>query len=74
MAAWQEFVNGNPRAMRVRIESGDFGVTLFDLPPGGRFQISLGNLAPRLLINDVPVEILEGDNVVKIDNHKAPDS
>ena len=65
---WREFVNGNPRAMRVRIESGDYGVTLFDLPPGGRFQISTGSLAPRVLTDDTPVQPLEGDNVVKIND------
>ena len=74
MTVWHELVNGNPGGMRVRVESGDFGVALFDLPLGGRFQISAGILVPRVLIDNVPVEILEGDNVVKIDNHKTPDS
>lgn len=68
MADWQEFVNGNPRAMRIRIESGDFGVTLFDLPPGGRFRVMAGSLTPRILTDEAPVEVLEGDNIIKIDD------
>ena len=70
---WREFVNGNKRAMRVKIESGTYGATLFDLPPGARFRISGGSRVPRVLIDDVPVGSLEGNNVVKIDDHKPLD-
>ncbi len=48
-------------------KNGGFGVTLFDLPLGGRSKIKTGSLTPSILIDEVPVEVFEGDNIVTID-------
>ena len=66
---WLEIVNGRARALRYSFDYGPYGAVELELPPGGRVRFMVRNprLRPVVTISDAQGEVLNTDNVVKID-------
>jgi len=68
--ATAEIVNGNREAKSYTFDCGAFGTISFTVPPGGSFRFKPRTAMPGIAMGDVDPDIPDGDNVVRIENHR----
>ena len=73
-ASISEFVNDSGNAMRIQVESGQYGTLTFNLPIGGKFRYEpMSQTTSISILLDPEDEAIQGDNVIKFSQLKRDD-
>ena len=63
-----EYTNGTSIPHLMTVDCGEFGTIEFTVPIGAKWRLTLGTTVPRIVIDDVEIDVLNGDNVVRLKN------
>lgn len=63
-----EMTNNTTQAVQYTFDFGEFGLLRFVVPMGGSFRLTPGMRVPLVTMNNVDVEVVDGNNVVAFDD------
>ena len=60
--------NRTSNAQLWRFQCGEYGEITVTVPIGGMVELRTGTVAPTAILNDAPINIADGNNVVRIND------